>query len=203
LLFATQGTKNTKQKQGCLILCDVKSLYLLINSFLLTVLLMGCAAQATPNAQPTPQPTAEPTQAPTVAAPTTEPKPTEASSTNTTAEKEFLPQATSVWNTTIGPDTLTGDCTASMLPVYGLVQITPKGNEIEWKNQEPKPYTLAKTRPNEYAYSGPTSINDGIVTMTVTIVDDKSLKMVREFVSSKEPACMHMHDYAGEFKWTR
>ncbi len=98
---------------------------------------------------------------------------------------------------------MTGDCTASVLPVYGLVQITPKGNEIEWKNQEPKPYMLTKTEPNAYAYSGPTSINDGTVIMTVTIVDDKSLKMVREFVSSKEPACTHMHDYAGEFKWTR
>jgi hypothetical protein len=172
----------------------VKSFHLLISSFLL----MGCAAQATPNAQPTPQSTIKPT--PAVAAPTTEPKPTEALSANT---QEFLPQATSVWNTTIGPDTMTGDCTASVLPVYGLVQITPKGAEIEWKNQEPKPYTLAKTQPNAYVYSGPTSINDGTVTMTVILVDDKSLKMVREFVSSKEPACTHTHDYAGEFKWTR
>ena len=111
-----------------------------------------------------------------------------------------------MWNTTIGTDTMTGTCTASVLPVYGLVQITPKGNalnEIEWKNQEPKPYMLAKVQPNEYAYSGPTSINDGTVTMTVTIVDDKSLKMVRQFVSSKEPTCTHSHDYAGEFKWIR
>lgn len=99
-----------------------------------------------------------------------------------------------------------GDCKASVLPVYGLVQITPKSNEmseIEWKNQEPKPYKMAKVKQNAYAYSGPTSINDGTVTMTVTIVDDKTLTMTREFVSSKEPACTHTHEYTGEFKWTR
>ena len=112
----------------------------------------------------------------------------------------------SVWNTTIGPDTMTGNCKSSVLPVYGLVQVTPKGNDgnaIEWKNQEPKPYTLSKVKPNEYAYNGPTSINDGVVTITVMIVDDKNLKMQRIFASNKEPSCTHTHDYVGEFKWIR
>jgi hypothetical protein len=175
---------------------------------LLAFLLMGCAAPTAPTPPPAPPPTAAATVA---AAPTTaprEPTPTAGPSTETTLNantdtQEFLPQATSVWNTTIGPDTMTGQCSASVLPVYGLVQVIPKGDQIEWKNQEPKPYLMTKVKANEYAYNGPTSINDGVVTMTVTIVDDKSLRMVREFVSSKEPTCTHKHDYAGEFKWTR
>ena len=154
--------------------------------------------------QPTTQPTAI-----AVTATTPETKPTEAPTTKAANTQEFLPQAISVWNTTIGADTMTGNCKASVLPVYGLVQVTPKGKkgndlqEIEWKNQEPKPYVMAKVKPNAYAYSGPTSIGDGTVTMTVSIIDDKTLTMIREFVSNKETACTHTHEYAGEFKWTR
>jgi hypothetical protein len=100
---------------------------------------------------------------------------------------------------------MSGDCKNSILPVYGLVQVTPKNNAemIEWKNQEPKPYTLTKLQPNEYSYNGPTSIDDGVVTMTVKFLDEKSFKMVREFISKANPGCTHKHDYIGEFKWVR
>ena len=182
------------------ILKRVKSFKVLSTCCLCGVLLMGCTTQAIPTSQPI---VAVVVQSPATTTP--EPKPTEVLATQTTV-KEFLPQAVSVWNTTIGPDAMTGNCKSSVLPVYGLVQVTPKGsdgNAIEWKNQEPKPYMLNKVKPNEYVYSGPTSINDGLVMMTVTIVDDKSLKMQREFVSSKELGCTHKHDYTGEFKWTR
>lgn len=124
-----------------------------------------------------------------------------------TATASVLPAVSSVWNTTIGPDNMTGDCTqGSVLPVYGLVQVTPvegKLDTIEWKNQEPKPYAFKQVEPNVFSYAGPTSIDDGTVTMTVTFKGETAFTMVRQFVSRADPACVHTHDYAGEFKWTR
>ena len=103
---------------------------------------------------------------------------------------------------------MTGDCTkGSVLPAYGLVQITPAetgaGDSLEWKNQEPKPYAMARAAANSYVYAGPNSIHDGVVTMTVTFVDDKNLKMLRQFTSQNDPACTHTHEYTGVFQWFR
>ena len=79
------------------------------------------------------------------------------------------PTARSIWDTGfVGGDTMTGDCPGPVNPVYGLVQITPQGNTLLWKNQEPAPYTMTRVRANLWQYSGPTSINDGTVTMDVT-----------------------------------
>lgn len=132
---------------------------------------------------------------------------TQASAAPAAGGESFLPALPSVWNTTIGPDNMTGECTkGSVLPVYGLVQVTPADASlatIEWKNQEPKPYTFKQVQPNQFSYAGPTSINDGVVTMTVTFESATAFKMVREFVSVADPGCLHTHDYTGEFKWTR
>jgi len=99
---------------------------------------------------------------------------------------------------------MSGECAkGSVLPVYGLVQITPGEGGLEWKNQEPTPYLMQRLATNQYQYAGPNSINDGVVTMTLTFVDDKTLTMVREFTASAEPGCTHKHDYAGVFQWFR
>ena len=117
----------------------------------------------------------------------------------------FAPKQRSVWNTTIGTDSMAGDCKASVLPVYGLVQITPEngGDTLNWKNQEPKPYTLKKIALNQFQYVGPSVTNDGTVTMTATFVDDKSFSMTRDFVANNTPSCNHHHDYAGVFQWNK
>lgn len=99
---------------------------------------------------------------------------------------------------------MNGSCSkGSVLPAYGLVQITPADNGLEWKNQEPKPYTMARAEANVYAYAGPNSINDGVVTMTVTFLDAKNLKMVRQFTPNNDPGCTHTHEYTGVFQWLR
>jgi hypothetical protein len=56
---------------------------------------------------------------------------------------------------------------------------------------------------NQYQYAGPNSINDGVVTMTLTFVDAKNLTMVREFNAANEPGCTHTHQYTGVFQWFR
>ncbi len=141
---------------------------------------------------PTPAPTAtlEPTPEPTQSA--------------ASVEQELLPRQRSIWDTQISPGETIGQCSGGViLPAYGLVQITPTEDGLEWKNQEPKPYAMARTAPNTYRFAGPSSINDGVVTMTVTFLDEKSLSMTREFTPYADPGCIHRHEYAGEFKWFR
>ena len=118
---------------------------------------------------------------------------------------DVSPKQRSVWNTTVGTDNMTGDCKASVLPAYGLVQITPNlaAKSLTWKNQEPEPYTLQASAPNQFQYSGPTVTKDGTVTMTVTFTDDKNFSMTRDFVATNAPGCNHHHDYVGVFQWNK
>jgi hypothetical protein len=121
------------------------------------------------------------------------------------AGADFSPTERSVWDTSIvGQDQMQGNCTkGSVLPAYGLVQITPFEGGLEWKNQEPKPYEMTRIAANEYQFAGPNSINDGVVTMTVKFVDAQNLTMRREFVPRNDAGCTHVHDYKGVFKWNR
>ena len=140
------------------------------------------AASATAAASPTPLP---PTAKPTAA--------------------EFTPQVVSVWDTELAPaaDQMQGSCSGPVNPVYGLVQITPQGNTLLWKNQEPAPYTMTRVRANLWQYSGPTSINDGTVTMVVQFTSSTTLLLTRTFVASAEPNCTHVHTYTGVFQWNK
>lgn len=121
------------------------------------------------------------------------------------AGADFAPKERAVWDTSIvGQDQMQGNCTkGSVLPAYGLVQITPTEAGIEWKNQEPQPYVMSRMGQNEYQYAGPNAINDGVVTMTVKFVDAQNLTMQREFAPNNDAGCTHVHDYAGVFKWNR
>ncbi len=197
-------------------------------TLLIAVVLVGCGDSS---ATPTAVPTSEPPKATNVVAPTVAPAESTAAPTikvsvpnvsggNADSGKPLVspltspiqaqaigaaaPKQRSVWNTTIGTDHMTGDCKASVLPVYGLVQITPESSDtLTWKTQEPKPYTMNKITANQFQYVGPSVINDGVVTMTVTFVDDKNFSMMRDFVAKNTPGCNHHHDYAGVFQWNK
>jgi len=118
---------------------------------------------------------------------------------------DFTPQQTSVWDTELSPNTdnMQGTCSNPVNPVYGLVQVTPQGNTLVWKNQEPAPYTMTRVRASVWQYSGPTSVNDGTVTMVVQFTSATTLKLTRTFVSAAEPNCTHVHTYNGVFQWNR
>ncbi len=96
-----------------------------------------------------------------------------------------------------------GTCSNPVNPVYGPVLVTPQGNSLIWKNQEPNPYTMSRVRANLWQYAGPTSIGDGTVTMVVQFTSPTTLILTRTFVSSAEPNCTHVHTYAGVFKWNK
>jgi hypothetical protein len=118
---------------------------------------------------------------------------------------EFTPQEVSVWDTELAPaaDQMSGTCSNPVNPVYGLVQVTPQGNSLQWKNQEPAPYTMARVRANLYQYSGPSSLGDGTLTMVVQFTSPTTLLLTRTFVSTAEPNCTHLHTYTGVFKWNK
>jgi hypothetical protein len=125
-----------------------------------------------------------------------------AASAGTGGETDYTPATQSVWNFAQGQDNLTGTCsTGPILPPYGLVQITPGGDTLTWKSQEPAPYVFGKLKTNLYAYSGPTALGDGTVTMSLTFTSATTLQMSRAFVPNSDPACTHTHFYSGTFQW--
>ena len=140
---------------------------------------------------------ASPTAAPAVAtaAPTKPVKPTDE------PVEDFTPRNQSVWDTQVGPDSMKGCAGGSILPAYGLVQVTPEGATLIWKNQEPKPYTMTRIKPGVYAYEGPTALSDGTVKMVATFTSPTTVKMTRSFTPKAEAACVHTHEYSGAFKW--
>jgi hypothetical protein len=114
---------------------------------------------------------------------------------------DFSPQQNAIWNTSIvGGDTTEGTCAGSVTPAYGPVQITPQENTLIWKSQEPPPtYTFSKQSTNVWQYSGPTAINDGTVTMTLSFTSANTFNLTRVFVATADPNCTHTHRLAGTF----
>ncbi|MEO6061042.1 MAG: hypothetical protein ABIQ99_03785 [Thermoflexales bacterium] len=179
--------------------------------FALIFVLTSCSApdspqptQAPPKTVPTTSATAAP---PTAAAPATADSPAPALAPTKPVKptdepgEDFTPKTQSVWDTQVGPDSLKGCSGGSILPAYGLVQVTPEGNTLVWKNQEPKPYTMTRVKPGVFAYEGLTALNDGTVKMVATFSGPTSVKMTRSFTPKAETACVHTHEYTGVFKW--
>ncbi len=165
--------------------------------------LTACGAPAASTAQP-PAPTAPATLAPVATA--TPPVSAATAAPVKSVEgvgEDFGPTVQSVWDTQVGPDALKGCSGGSILPAYGLVQVTPAGNTLIWKNQEPKPYTMTRLKPGVFSYEGPTSLDDGTVKMVATFTSATTLKMTRSFTPKAEGSCVHTHEYRGEFKWEK
>lgn len=184
----------------------INKLHLRANvAFALILALSACSASDAP--QPTQSaPGTVPAISATVAPPTTAvPAPTLAPTkpVKPTDEpgEDFTPKSQSVWDTQVGPDSLKGCSGGSILPAYGLVQVTPEGNSLVWKNQEPKPYTMTRVKPGVFAYEGPTALNDGTVKMVATFSGPTTVKMTRSFTPKAEASCVHTHEYTGVFKW--
>lgn len=180
----------------------------MLRLLIVSVLALGLAScspapAATPIATDTPEPTAIPALMPALET-TVPPAPTPTPSAIAAEAQDWLPGQRSVWDTQVSPGEALGGCDSSApLPVYGLVQITPLEDGLEWRNQEPQPYRMKRVAPGIYRFAGPSAINDGVVTMTVTFLAEKSLAMVREFTPNAAPGCTYRHEYTGEFKWFR
>jgi hypothetical protein len=161
-------------------------------SLALLALLAGCAPAPTP----APTSTAMPTSTPTPSA--TETPQAQA------ARSVFAPQKRSVWETTVGPDQLRGDCPkGSIVPPYGPVLITPRDDGgFDWKDVQNGVYAFTPAG-DAFTYSGPNVRKDGALTMTLTFKDEKTFAMQAEYVRTDAPACTHAYEYVGVFKFER
>lgn len=130
----------------------------MLRLLIVSVLALGLAScspapAATPAATDTPEPTATPTLMPTPE-PTASPAPTPSAIAAET--QDWLPGQRSVWDTQVSPGEALGRCDGSVpLPVYGLVQITPLEDGLEWRNQEPQPYRMKRVAPRYLPFRRP------------------------------------------------
>lgn len=118
----------------------------------------------------------------------------------------MAPTKRSVWETTVGPDQLKGECpNGSIVPPYGPVLITPKPETggFDWRDVQNATYGFAPTAANTFAYAGPNGRKDGVITMTVTFVDAANFTMQAEYVKADAPGCVHGYDYKGVYKFDR
>jgi hypothetical protein len=117
----------------------------------------------------------------------------------------LAPSKRGVWETTVGPDTLTGNCPGgSVVPPYGPVLITPDGvQRFSWRDVQNATYGFEQLAFNRYRYAGPSGRKDGVLTMTLEFVDTTSFTMRAEYVRTLEPDCAHGYDYKGVFKFER
>ena len=118
------------------------------------------------------------------------------------AGADFTPKTAQVWNFTQSADNMSGTCAGGpILPPYGLVKMTPQGNNLVWLSQEGLPYTFARSAANTYGYTGPAVVGDATVTMVLKFTSPTTLTMSRAYVANSEPGCTHTHNYTGVFQW--
>lgn len=86
--------------------------------------------------------------------------------------------------------------------MYGLVQIVNDKGALAWKDQQAE-FTLAREKAGVWRYEGPSRPVLGTLRLTVTFVDDKSLKIQRELTPQSDPACTNVVEYSGKFQWSR
>lgn len=127
-----------------------------------------------------------------------------ATSSPVATSSDFTPTAQAVWDMPSppnpGPDVTSGDCSGSATPAYGLVLITPQGDTLVWRPQEPAPYTFNRAGENTWQYSGPTAAGDGSVNMTLKFTSATTFDLTHVFVHSNEPNCTHTHQMTGIFR---
>jgi hypothetical protein len=179
----------------------------------LTIGMAACGQQPTSTAAPVAVATSPPASTATAVPPTATPAPTAPATPTATPEQPAkAPPATSafklekraVWETTVSPDALQGDCPdGSIVPPYGPVLITPTDGGFEWKDVQNAVYGFAATSDGGFRYAGPNGRKDGLITMTLTFVDAQSFTMQADYVKTNTPACLHRFDYKGAFKFER
>ncbi len=133
---------------------------------------------------------------------TAAPAPTPSAAGGQAQSPDYTPTIAQVWEFTQGDDNPTGTCNQKApVPPYGPMKITPHGATLELNTKEPTPYTLTRVQPNVYSYTGPTSTDDGTVTMVLTFTGKETAGMSRAFVSKNDSGCTHTLIYTGAYQW--
>lgn len=116
----------------------------------------------------------------------------------------FVPPVQSVWQAESGADVLTGDCSnsAPLAVCSHLAAVIPVGDgSIQWRGQEPVPYTLQSTGLNSFFSQGRNFQNNGNITLNLTFVSATQWNLTYSTIYDNAPACTHTFYYTGTPRW--
>lgn len=116
----------------------------------------------------------------------------------------FVPPVQSVWQAESGPDVLTGDCSSSppLAVCSHLAAVIPQPDgSIQWRGQEPVPYTLQNTGLNSYFFQGRNFQNNGNISLNLTFVSETQWNLTYATVYDNAPECTHTFYYTGTPRW--
>lgn len=114
-----------------------------------------------------------------------------------TTVHNLLPQGQSIWQAFTGPDTLVGTCNAPPIAAcdFPSAVITNADGSIQWRGQEPIPYTMRSTGADSFTYSGRNGLNNANVTFSLNFTSASSWAGTMQIVYDDDPACTHTFNY--------
>jgi len=113
----------------------------------------------------------------------------------------FAPTAKTIWNADVGTDQLQGTCGSGPLNYCSqLVAITPSGNDLLWKGQELKVYTLTRSQTNTYVYSGRNGVGDGNIKFVLVFTSPTTFTMTQTLILDSEPTCSHVNVFTATLR---
>jgi len=116
----------------------------------------------------------------------------------------FVPPLQSVWQAESGVDVLTGDCSnsAPLAVCSHLAAVIPVGDgSIQWRGQEPVPYTLQSTGLNSFYSEGRNFQNNGNISLNLTFVSATQWNLTYSTIYDNAPDCTHTFYYTGTPRW--
>lgn len=112
-------------------------------------------------------------------------------------EGSFVPAGRSIWNANSGEDVVSGNCNYPPLVMCNhLVAITPAGNAISWRGQEPQPYTLTEVADNEYSFAGRNQLGNANISLYLTFNSETNWTMTMTQIFDNDPECTHTFYYS-------
>jgi hypothetical protein len=164
-------------------------------------------ATVTPTKAPTRKPTtpsSQPTNSSDVTVTPGDSQPTTEPPTSTPQVDNWVPTVSQVWQ--LGNDPISADSTDAcgghmVIDFYGLVAVTPSGSGITWQRQDGIVYTLGLTSPNNLYGSGPSSMPDFTLNISVSFTSPTTLIVSYTLVQNANPDCKHNYRYQGSFAW--
>lgn len=116
----------------------------------------------------------------------------------------FVPPLQSVWQAESGVDVLTGDCSnsAPLAVCSHLAAVIPQSDgSIQWRGQEPVPYTLQSTGLNSFYSTGRNFQNNGNISLNLTFISATQWNLTYSTVYDNAPDCTHTFYYTGTPRW--
>jgi hypothetical protein len=116
----------------------------------------------------------------------------------------FVPPVQSIWQAESGTDVLTGDCSnsAPLAVCSHLAAVIPVGDgSIQWRGQEPVPYTLQNTGLNTFFTQGRNFQNNGNISLNLTFTSETQWKLTYSTIYDNAPECTHTFYYTGTPRW--